>query len=97
MIIIPSVDIGILPCETYITSPTNPYMVVSIYNAGALKPYLCNLYQYRHHIELKFGRLKTSPCCECYALDLRVAEDEKLMGSWIFNKFDYYGGVVVVV
>ena len=30
---------------------------------------------------------KTFPYCECYDLDLRVAEDEKLIGNWIFNKF----------
>ena len=40
---------------------------------------------------------KTFPFCEYYVLEPRVAEDEKLMGKWILNKFEYYGGVIVVV
>ena len=42
-------------------------------------------------------KIKTSPSCECYALQPCVAEDEKLIGNWIFNKFNYSGGVCVVV
>ena len=38
---IPSVDIVILPWETYIASSTNPCMVGSIKNVGAFKTYLC--------------------------------------------------------
>ena len=40
---------------------------------------------------------KSLPCCECYNLDPRVAEYEKLIGNWIFNKFECSGVVVVVV
>ena len=39
----------------------------------------------------------TFPCCECYALDPHVAESEKILGNWILNKFEYFGGVVAVV
>ena len=42
-------------------------------------------------------KIKNIPFCECYALEPCVNEDEKLIGNWIFNKFEYFGGDVVVV
>ena len=40
---------------------------------------------------------KKPSLCEYYALEPRAAEDEKITCNWIFNKFYYYCGSVVVV
>ena len=42
-------------------------------------------------------KIKNLPFYECYALKLSVDEDEKLIGNWIFNKFEYSGVIVVAV
>ena len=97
MTIILSVDIGIPTWETYIASFINPCTIGRIYDAGALKSYRWNLYQHRHPLDLADGRLKTLSSCECNALYTRVAADRKLLGKWIFNKFEYSGVVVLVV
>ena len=53
---IPSVDIGVIPWEKYIAYYTNIYMVGRIDIAGGFKPYLWNLYQFRHPLDLIDGR-----------------------------------------
>ena len=50
--ITPSVDIGIIPWETYITSSTNPCIDGGIDNAGTLKLYQWKLHQHRQRLDL---------------------------------------------
>ena len=69
-------------------------MVGSIYNVVAFKPYRWNLYQRRHTIYLKDRRYTKPYLVVSVTLWIRVW---MIIGNWIFNKFEYYGGVVVVV
>ena len=70
-------------------------MLDSIDNAGVLN-IIYGTYT-NVDILLTLKMKKTFPCCECYALEPHVAEGEKLIGDWIFNKFGYSGGIFVLV
>ena len=61
-----------------------------------LNPDFWNLYQCIHLLGLKDGD-KNIPFCEFYVLEPRLSKYEKLIGKYIFNKFEYSGGGVVVV
>ena len=57
LLVIPSINWHIA-LGKYITSSTNPCMVGSIDDARYFEPYLWNLYQCRHPLDLKDGILK---------------------------------------
>ena len=53
-------DIRISPWERYIASSNNKCLASHVNTTGGkgFKPFFCNLYQYRHNLDLKFGMMK---------------------------------------